>query len=352
MATIEKTGTRWRVRQFGDGKLRTVASCATKVEAATVMRRLEEEERARSSVRCGNQLTLGEILVRWGKDKVGTGNDPLHTAAAVSRLRHLTAARNWSGTAAVTALSVSDYRRDGGSPRTCAFLASVLRWSRDVLDQYVDPKALLALRPGRAGRKPSPTLLTFEQVSALESLAQSQSASAGALVHCLSTYGWRPITAARLRVSDLDLADGTITCSVKGGDVVRHPLLPETIARLRWLVAKSSPTEPLFIDPRSGKAWGLTSAGVIDQWSRNHLRTKVYDLKRYAISRMLSRGIPPQDIAAFTGHRTISQVLKYSRSNETQQRLTLEKMTAAKENDRSLMESLWKVDQTAPNPTK
>lgn len=334
MATIEKVGKRHRIRQFVDGKLRTVARCNTKAEALVIKARLDVEERARSSVVYGSQLPMAEVLARWRLDRIGEGNDPLHTELAEVRLRNLCDARTWAGTASITPLSVSDYRKDGGSPRTLSFLAGVLRWARDTLDQYVDPKVLPALRPGKAGRRPSPELLADDLVAGLERSARLMSASAGALVHCLSTYGWRPITAARLRVCDFDQVGGAITCQVKGGDEVRHLLLPETIEMLRARAAEAGPRAPLFLDPRTGTAWDLR--GGISRWSRDHLKTKVYDLKRYAISSMLDRGIPPQHIASFTGHRTVAQVLKYARTNEVRQRAALALMGKKLESPRNL----------------
>ena len=322
MATIEKTGKRWRVRRFTDGKLRTVASCATKLDAETILRRLEEEERARGKAPRGSQLPMGELLARWRTAKVGAGNDPAHTAAAEAKLRNLCAARNWQATMSVTALSVSDYRQAGGSVGACRFLAGVLRWAHDTLDQHVDAKALRALRAGRVARRPSPVLMTDDQVAEAEQRAERMSVSAGTLVHCLATYGWRPISAAKLTVADFDPFAGTITCHVKGGDIVRHMVLPRTHRLLCELIAGKKQTAPLFLDPRTDQAWDLVRG--ISEWSRNHLRIKVYDLKRYAISTMLARGVPPQDVAAFTGHRTISQVLRYSRSNEERQRAALD----------------------------
>lgn len=323
MATLERAGKRWRVRQFVGGKLVTVASCATKPEAEVVLRRVEEEERARSSVVYASQIPLTEIIERWGADRIANGNDPLHTAKALSRLRGIVTGRNWHSTAAVTPVAVGTYRQEGGSPRACAILAGILRWAADTLDQYVHPKVLLALRPGRPGRKPSPVLMSAERVAEIEAIAGRESENAGALIHCLSTYGWRPITAARLTVQDFDAEAGTITCAVKGGDVVRHLLLPETVERLAVIAAGRKPDAPLFIHPRTGRAWDLDGAGSISQWGRNHLRVKIYDLKRYAITTMLNRGVPAHDVASFTGHRTVSQVLKYSRTNEERQKAAL-----------------------------
>ncbi len=336
MATIERIGSKWRVRQFLGGKLKTVATASTKADAVNFLRRVEEQERARGSVPRGSQLALSEILARWEKAKVGSGNDPLHTAATTSKLRNLVTSRNWSTTASVSALAVSDYKQAGGSHRTGCYLAAVLRWARDTLDQYVDPKALTALRSGKTGRRPSPALMAGETVADAMRKAESMSASAGTLVHCLSTYGWRPITAARLTVSDFDPEGQTITCRVKGGDVVRHLLLEETVQRMAALVAGREPEAPLFLDPRTGEAWEVQRG--ISEWSRNHLRLKVYDLKRYAISTMLGRGAPAQDVAAFTGHRTISQVLRYSRSNEERQMATL-KAISGKPVERPLIQA-------------
>lgn len=339
MATLERTGKRWRVRQFLSGKLVTVASCKTKPEAEAVLRRIEEEERARSSVVYASQIPMTEILERWEVAKVADDNDPLHTAKAKSRLKTLVTSRNWHATASITPLEVSNYRKAGGSPRACALLAAVLRWATDTLDQYTNPKTLLALKPGRPGRRPSPVLMLAQRVAEVEATAAAESESAAALVHCLSTYGWRPITAARHKVRDFDEAGASITCAVKGGDVVRHLLLPETIGRLARLVAGRGPDEPLFIDPRTGKAWALDGARSISEWAETHLKIKVYDLKRYAITTMLNRGIPAHDVASFTGHRTISQVLKYSRTNEERQALALGKMAPQEEARGKEMES-------------
>lgn len=329
MASIEKAGKRWRVRRFIGGKLVTIASCANRATAELALREAELEERSKARIVRGSQLDMMEVLRRWRIAKIGSGNDELHTCAAEARLRALCRSRNWLTTSAVTPVTISSYRTAGGSPRTCSFLAGVLRWAQDTLGQYVDPRALPALRAGKAGRRPSPMLMADAAVVALERQALAFSQSAGDLIHCLSAYGWRPITAARLLVRDFDAVGGAITCRVKGGDEVRHLLLDDTTRRLRARAAAAWPEEPLFTDPRSGMAWELQSG--ISRWCRDHLGAKVYDLKRYAISSMLDRGIPPQHIAAFTGHRTISQVLKYARSNEVRQRAALQKMARSME---------------------
>ncbi len=318
VATVERTGTGYRVRQFIDGKLKTKARCTTRVEALAVQRRLEEDERV-TRVPKGLTLSLSEVVKRWQAQKVAEGNDPLHTGTTAHRVALIAERHNWHSTAAVTPAEAMAYRQAGEDPRAGACVAAVLNWASENLEQFVHPRTLVLFRPGKSGRKPPKPLLTHAQVAEAERIASSESADAGVLVHCLSTYGWRPITAARMTVADFDAVNGTITCKVKGGDVVRHLLLPETIGRMRWIVKDAAPSDPLFRSPITGKGWNLIGSGTISRWSYRHLKLRVYNLKRYAISTMLNHGISPQDIAAFTGHRVLAQILKYARTNASRQ---------------------------------
>ncbi len=202
---------------------------------------------------------------------------------------------------------------------------AVLRWASETLDQYVDPRALVALRPRPTGRRPRKELPTGAFMANWQRKADAASSSAGALVHCLATYGWRPITAADLVVGNLDLRAGMMTTTVKGGDVIRHPLLAKTMKRLRPLVEGRGKREPLFLNPGTGKAWDPSSSSgfSIVRWCRDYLCMSSYDLKRWAISSMLERKMEPQTVALFTGHRTLSQVLTYARTNEEKARKAL-----------------------------
>lgn len=197
-------------------------------------------------------------------------------------------------------------------------LRALLRWSLENLDQQVDSRSLIALRPQPRRRRPKQQLLTDNDLKSVQAKADATTPSVGALIHCLMTYGWRPITAADLIVEDYHAARGVIVTRVKGGDVIEHPLLPETIKRLNEITKNRLKMDPLFTHPRTGKAWHPSSSSgySIVQFCRVWLGTMSYDLKRAAISKMLARGIPPQTVALFTGHRTISQVLTYARTNE------------------------------------
>jgi hypothetical protein len=318
---------RWR-EGGRDTKLQCSPIYRRKDEALAKARELGVQVIARRPMQQGADLTMCELLTRYRVRRLGEGARDSHVDRAIARVASLCDSHGWRRPRDVTPSAVQEWRQTGGSPRAGAMLRAVLRWGMEMLDQAVDPRALVALRPRAVRRRPKDQLPTAAQVAAWQAKADGYSASVGALIHCLSTYGWRPITAADLTVGDVDLDDSSIVTSVKGGDVVRHPLLPETVKRLRPLVAGRKGSAPLFIRPTVDAGWVAQSSlgGSIPRWCADALGMKSYDLKRWAISRMLDRGLPPQTVALFTGHRTIGQVLRYARTNDEQARAALSVM--------------------------
>lgn len=302
---------------------------ARKDKALEKAREIQAQVKSRRPLRAGADLKMDEILQRYRARREAQGARDIHLQKAHHRLSSMCKENNWTTPRSITPASVEKWRQDGGSPRAGAYLRAALRWAMETLDQAVDPRSLIALRPRANRRRPKAGLITDAQLADWQAKADACGENAGALVHCLSTYGWRPITAADLKVSDLDLAEGTITTAVKGGDIVRHPLLPDTLRRLAPIVEGRKPHEALFLDPRKyedgPRAWSPDSSrrGSIIDWCRTVLGLKSYDLKRLAISRMLSRGLAPQTVALFTGHRTIGQVLTYARTNDEKARAAL-----------------------------
>lgn len=315
---------RWR-----EGGRNTPAQCTPIITRKDLAKAKAEEiadqVAARGVLRPGVDLSMREILGRWKIAKAARGARDIHLDKAHTRLASLTAAQGWTNTRKITPATVEEWRQAGGSPRGGAMLRAVLRWASETCDQYVDPRAMVALRPRPTKRRPRKELPPAAYVTNWQAKADKASPSAGALVHCLGTYGWRPITAADLVVGDLDLEAGMITTAVKGGDIVRHPLLPATLKRLRPLVADRAKAEPLFLHPETGKAWNPSSSSgfSIVRWCRDYLCMSSYDLKRWAISTMLERKMEPQTVALYTGHRTLSQVLTYARTNEEKARKAL-----------------------------
>lgn len=290
-----------------------------KDEALAKARELSSQIKARQPAVIGEDLSITDLLERYRLRRESEGARALHIKRAVARVAALCTSQGWKSARQITPSAIQEWRQNDGSPRAGAMLRAVLRWGTETLDQPVDPRSLVALRPRATRRRPKDPLPTAAQVAAWQAKADAVSPSCGALLHCLCTYGWRPITAADLTVGDLNLGTGEITTSVKGGDLVRHPLLAETIERLTPLVKGRKAKAPLFVRPcKNDAAWepDSTLAGSIVRWCRDVLDMKSYDLKRYAISRMLDRGLPPQTVALFTGHRTIGQVLRYARTND------------------------------------
>lgn len=280
---------------------------------------------ARRQAKTATDIPLAEILKRYQLRQIARGSRDIHVDKQVGRMARLCLDQHWALCRQVTPASVEEWRQGGGSPRAGAYLRAVLRWAKETLNQRVDDRALVALRPRPLSRRPKPALVTIAQIGQCQDQADKLGPEVGTLVHCLATYGWRPITAADLKVQDLDLATGTITTLVKGGDTVRHPLLPETLARLRPLVKGRGGHEALFLMPFTGEVWSpnASEATSISRWLFKALGLRAYDLKRWAISSMLAHKLEPQTVALFTGHRTISQVLTYARTNEERARAAL-----------------------------
>nr|MBA3709917.1 hypothetical protein [Planctomycetota bacterium] len=183
-----------------------------------------------------------------------------------------------------------------------------------------------------------------------------------ALADYLATCGPRPTTAARLRVGDFNEVTGELTnYRLKNGDDNAHALPKRLRARFSELVRDRRPAEFMFMAP-DGEAWGNDSGGRAMRMSRwwlrqfNHLpradrvernvpkmfahppawrvaltakqlaelddlsHTRkwrgVYNLKRWAITKMDQAGMSLDDIARITGHRSKQALLPYIRSSK------------------------------------
>lgn len=335
MAYLEKRPGGHVVRWREGAKLLCSTVYRRKDEAQAKAREVESRIAARRPAHVGADLDMTEILERYRLRRTSMGGRAIHVDKAHKRLASLCAENKWTNARSVTPASIERWKLAGGSPRAGAYLRAVLRWAMETLDQAVDSRALVALRPRPLRRRPKAGLATEVQLAEWQAKADACGDNPGALVHCLSTYGWRPITAADLKVGDFNATEGTVTTAVKGGDIVRHPLLPETIARLQTITAGRPADAPLFLDPRAKEPRGwepdASKRDSIIDWCRTQLGLKSYDLKRWAISRMLSRGLAPQTVALFTGHRTISQVLTYARTNDEKARAALALMAGNSE---------------------
>lgn len=336
---------RWRAGGVESSKL-TAGPFTTRGEAESVAAHIEGKVAATrpltASRAAGAPIPLVEIAERWAAAGIADGScTPQYTREVCAVIIKLARERGWTWTTSVTPAAIDDWRieRGGRVIRSCSYLGSVLRWAASRMKQDVDPDTLVAIKAPKRKRKVRSFLIESTLVEKYQRRADACGANCGALVHCLSTYPWRPIMAAKLLISDLDLAGATVTHrGLKGGgDDLMHPLTDETVARLVEITTGRPATAPVFLNPRDGQAWswdGRQKTPISDWW-RIHIEDRkafgVYELKRFVISSMLSAGIPPQDIAAFSGHRVLAQVLAYARTNLDRARAAMALM--AKPND-------------------
>lgn len=331
MAYLQRLKKGWRVAYRLQGKIHYLSEHAgkplsSKPLAELALAHAKRLEAAAAKHRPGTQLGIDVVIQRWQDAKLSgpQPNDEWSTKQAARRARNLCATMEWDSTAAITPAEITRWRKERPrSARLGAILRAILWWAKDHLEQQVADATLVALRPPRQLRKPEPPLMTPEQVEKLLAKARELSVSVHALLHALSIYGWRPITAAKMRVEHL--VGDMIDCQIKGGDTIRHPLLPETLELLQPLIAGRKPGDPLFRQPTTGKAWKTHGTASIPVWCQKRLGFQVYDLKRYAISHLVDN-IPLKDAQSYTGHRTLAQLLRYARTNEKRQRNVLPKL--------------------------
>ncbi len=321
-AGADATGPRWTKHAS--------AAYPTKADALREARRLSARlgltpRGRKAGPRPAPRMTLRELALAWqsGRRRGGGPGESPYTDLVVATVTRLSAELAWGTIHDCNLPSLSRWRagRTGGD-RTLAYLRLVLRWSAEHLDQPYDLRVDAALR-ARQSREADVELYSEAQMNSVRSMALLL--QQGVLIDCLATYGWRPITACRLTCGDLR-ADGTITIGVKRNGAWSHPLFPFHAEQLRALADTRRREEPLFIAP-TGKAWRhAASADQLGQWYRDNLRPtgadgNIYQLKRWAITRMHAGGAPwPRrltipEIQTFTGLRSKTQVLRYLRSS-------------------------------------
>lgn len=283
--------------------------------------------------------TLADLITRWRAVKLSEKRCMPSYALEVERdLLNVAKARKWTGIRDVTMESLDQWKVETngkGTSRQISMLLSVLRWGHRQYGLPIDERVRKHPTPRSVRKVMADALLTDEQVSALVEAAGEHGPSVSALIHYLSTYGARPVTACTRTIADVDFTRGSMLVDGKRSGQWRHAILPETLAFFAAATAGRPLTDPLFLDPRTGKGWALNwqhSAAQLCAWYTRTLGRKlcgpslsgIYDLKRYAITRMLRKGIDAPTVAKFTGHLTLSQVLQYARGNETTTRNVLE----------------------------
>lgn len=282
--------------------------------------------------------TLAELLTRWRGVRTAEGRlMPSYIQEVEERLTRLALDRRWVRLADITAVAIDQWKIDTkgvGVSRSLGCLLSVLRWGARQYDLPIDTRVLRSRVPRPPRKVMAEALLTPKQVSRIITAAAEAGTHAVALIHYLTTYGARPVTACTRLVRDVDFRAGTLTVQAKRSGTWRHALLPETLKLFATIARGRGLDEPLFLDHRTGAGWPVDKrhlATVLGSWYQRMIGVPVcgkalggiYSLKRYAITSMLRRGMDPMTVARFTGHLSIEQVLLYARSNEASTRDTL-----------------------------
>lgn len=297
----------------------------------------------RSQGTIGRQrLTLGQVALKW------------HAAMPEdmeSRDKYMSTIQGLMGPDGLGVLYCDEITRERvrtykarkdnvGTEVPLAYLRSVLVWAAS--EELIDAVPTEVL--GDMTRKPSDEapvrMITPEEFALTFEVFKRKGPHYHALAHCLSLYGWRPKTACRLLVGDVDLRREEITLKVKrvrGKKTPHtHVLLPCSMALLRPIVEGRHATEPLFLH-ESGKGWkyGESADQLCNFYYANCTRFApgtggIYAWKRWAIEGMaIGRAPWPKPITdlfqmmGFTGHADPEMLLRYRRHNTAAQRMAL-----------------------------
>ena len=314
MASLEKMPTGYRVSWWTNGrgsKRLKSPVVATKRQAMEAKRAIEAEHAAEKPLKTGTSVSWDELVLRFvsSKDRRSTR----YEADVKDVCQRLAKTYGWQSSADVQA----DHLRAMAAHNIKIILAVIRHAERIGL-----PVARLATRvqPKPRKRQPRDDALTPDQVAELVAKATVWHPSNGALAHMIATYGHRAETLVAALVSNVALSKQAITLTVKSGDTIRHPLTSETLDILRAVIGERPATDSLF--PGHGESPWASGYAFAQWWSHSIAagfgrKAGILDLRRYAISRMLSLGLDARTVADITGHRTVSLLLNtYARSDD------------------------------------
>jgi hypothetical protein len=343
MPYLEKRpdGYRIRWRDGGRGsKIHSSPTFSTKLEAQTYQRTLTQKQAAAKPVKdpC-RAIPLSELIERYFLARTSKTNDPAARKRydAEYRQRLVLLLQQFPSWRYASDITPHDLQQLPIGRRRYARILVRLAAS---LGQQLCPGILHLRLPGKKHR-PTPDLLTTDQISAVIASAEEIGPTASLVVHLLSTYGHRPETIAALSQENYNPSDQTLTLAIKGGDIHRHPILKITADKIataqKWLSKilgrPLRPTDPLCPCPNPRPPTQRWPHGrAIGHWYRRTIGAKIhpesdgiYQLKRYAITNMIAvLKLDPKTVASITGHRTVSLLLQnYSSTNLDRQKSAL-----------------------------
>jgi hypothetical protein len=319
MPSLERRGRKYRVRYREGGGLRSTPWRAGR-DAALDDLDLVSARLAAHRPAGPRTMSWAELVERWRQDLALRAGERWRLEAPRLALA-LGERHGWRRAADVRAEHLAGMGRG-----QVILVRAVCRYANLRLGQASDQQAL-AMPRSATRRRPRTDLLSDQQVAAAQALADRWGPGPGLLVHLVATYGHRPQSLVGLHVSAIDRVAGTLTLQVKSQDEVRHPVLPATLERAGQAAGGRDQGEPLILS-HLGRPWrrGCDAAGWYYHCVGPEVhpqRPGVYELKRWAISRMLGAGLDLATIASITGHRHLPTILRYARTHEDRQRAAL-----------------------------
>lgn len=314
MSSIERHPKRkaWRVRWRVGGRGTPQKSSEwfdSKDDAEKAQMQVDGRKRAAKPAAGQTLMTMPEIISRWATKRNGKRSER-YLAEAADRLLDLCREKEWTRASDVTdteSLGVGVFRN----------LRVVLRFAHLHFGQPLPP----LIPPDATKRRVEVDLLTPERIEELIALAREWCHGAADIAHIVATYGHRPQSLVQLKVSALGTSK--LTLRVKSGDDVAHPLMAETVKMLRAHAKGRKPTDWLFLGPE-GEPWA--DGHAYSQWFFHRIgdhQLGIYQLKRYALTRMIGAGLDVATIASITGHRHPQTILRYARTNQDRQKLAI-----------------------------
>ena len=116
-----------------------------------------------------------------------------------------------------------------------------------------------------------------------------------------------------LEWDDVDTSEGLISLSqTKSGYPRQIPITRRAMAVMRALRARNDASEGRLL-PMTTNALRLGFQRLRKRAGLDHIR--FHDLRHEAVSRLFEKGLTPPEVASVSGHRTLSQLMRYSHAD-------------------------------------
>ena len=320
MASIEKRGSRWRVRVCRKGYPVQSKSFQTRTDAEKWGRKVERDiDQGILLPDLGaTRITLAEALARYQREVVPRKRSFGREDSLIRKLLRLPITK--MQLVALRAADVAKFRDDrlaeGESHSYVRLQLALLshlfsiasaEWGWDSLRNPV--QIITKPKPAR-GR--SRRLKDGEEECLLAALGSSRNPWLRPITQLAIETGMRQGELLALRWEHMNLADGTAFLpDTKNGDERHVPLSTKAVLLLTKL-------------PRSltGRVFATTDHAVRNGFAKAARKAgceglRFHDCRHEAVSRFFELGLNPMEVASISGHRTLTMLKRYTHLNAT-----------------------------------